>query len=100
MKLPAIQFYTSDWLLDHAVQRLTSSGRGIWINLLCHMSENSERGYITGTVDQLARWANVSRAELIAFIAEAADTQIRDIQLGEREGRPTSLRRVFDEFNF
>jgi hypothetical protein len=68
MKLPAIQFYTSDWLLDHAVQRLTSSGRGIWINLLCHMSENSKRGYITGSVDQLARWGGVSIEEFMAFI--------------------------------
>lgn len=46
MKLPALQFYTSDWLADPGVRSVSFAARGLWMDVLCLMSENSRRGYL------------------------------------------------------
>lgn len=44
IKLPAIQFYPSDWLGDLGVRSLTFEERGVWIDLLCFMHKSDDRG--------------------------------------------------------
>lgn len=43
-KLPAFQFYPSDWRKDLRVQSLTFEQRGVWFELLCLMHDSEERG--------------------------------------------------------
>lgn len=49
MKLAAFQFYPGDWLKDTALKRCSFAAKGVWIDMLCLMSESDERGVlITG----------------------------------------------------
>lgn len=43
-KLPAFQFYPSDWKSDMKVQSLEFHERGIWFEMLCLMHESEQRG--------------------------------------------------------
>lgn len=43
-KLPAFQFYPSDWKSDIKVQSLEFHDRGIWFEMLCLMHESEQRG--------------------------------------------------------
>jgi len=46
-KMPAILFYTGDWLKDPAVRMMTLTQRGLWIDMLSLMYESSDRGYLS-----------------------------------------------------
>jgi hypothetical protein len=50
---PAFQFYPQDWLAD--TRMLPPASRGLWIDLLCAMWTQAERGVIRGSVEELAR---------------------------------------------
>lgn len=60
-KIPAIMFYTGDWMKDPAVRALRLSERGLWIDMLCIMYESQDKGYLSlangcpVTNEQLAR---------------------------------------------
>ncbi len=43
-KIPAFQFYPSDWRSDPGVQSLSYHERGVWFEMLCMMHESSQRG--------------------------------------------------------
>lgn len=43
-KLPAFQFYPSDWRSDNGVQSLSYFERGVWFEILCLMHESEQRG--------------------------------------------------------
>lgn len=45
-RLPAFQFYPADWLKDPALRRVSLAARGLWIDLLCFMSEAEPRGHL------------------------------------------------------
>lgn len=45
-KLPAMQFYTGDWMKDPALRSVSSSARGLWIDMLCLMHDSDRRGYL------------------------------------------------------
>lgn len=45
-KLPAIQFYTDDWLSDFAVRSVSYAARGLWADMLCLMNHSDPRGYL------------------------------------------------------
>lgn len=45
-KLPAIMFFTGDWLKDPAVRACDLDARGLWIDMLCLMNESPRRGYL------------------------------------------------------
>ena len=79
MKLPALMFYTGDWLKDAAVRRLCPASRGIWFDLLCFMWESSPRGVITATIDELARMVGASASEIQTFMNEAQRASVCDI---------------------
>lgn len=46
-KMPAILFYTGDWLKDPAVRCLSLEARGLWIDMLCLMYESPVRGFLS-----------------------------------------------------
>ena len=45
-RLPSFQFYPGDWLKDPALRSVSPAARGLWIDLLCLMSESEPRGYL------------------------------------------------------
>lgn len=45
-RLPYFQFYPADWLTDTSLRLCSAETRGVWIDLLCHMSIASERGFL------------------------------------------------------
>jgi hypothetical protein len=45
-KLPHLQLYTGDWLKDQGLLLVSYAAKGLWIDLLCHMSESPERGFL------------------------------------------------------
>jgi len=74
-KPPAFQFYTGDWLKDPHLSMCSPSTRGIWIDLMCAMWENSRSGLIAGTVEQLSRMSRCSIEEMRWAISELKDTE-------------------------
>lgn len=60
-KLPAIMFYTSDWMTDLGVRSCSLEARGLWIDMLSLMNASPQRGklLVTGGLpmdaEQLAR---------------------------------------------
>jgi len=74
-KLPAIQFYTGDWIKDPDLSKCSAQTRGIWIDALCAMYEAGRRGILSGTPEQLARICRCSPAEIVAAAEELKATQ-------------------------
>jgi hypothetical protein len=69
-KQPAFQFYPADWLKDTELQMCSMSTQGIWINLLCRMWQQKERGKISGTKQQFMRLIGCSESEFETFLSE------------------------------
>lgn len=88
-KLPAFQFYTGDWLKDPGLRTCSLAARGLWIDLLCVMSECAPRGSLLVNDrppnDQtIARMIGCDPAEVAPLLAElkAAGVYSNDIRTG------------------
>jgi len=71
-KLPYMQFYTSDYLIDTAV--LSLAAQGAWMRILCALHSSETRGSKTWRLEVWARYIGVTAdvtAQLFAEIAEA-----------------------------
>ena len=99
-KLPAIQFYTMDWLTDPAVRSISIAARGLWIDLLCLMSRSERRGYLihkTGkpmTHRQIARISGESDDVVYKLLQEMEDVEVYS---RDADGIIYSRRMVRDE---
>lgn len=60
-RLPAIMFYTGDWLKDPNLRRCTAASRGVWMDMLCFMFDCEERG-VLATAGQAWSDEDVARA--------------------------------------
>lgn len=67
-KLPFMQFYPKDWQAD--TRALTAAAKGAWIDLICHLWNQPERGKWTGTLAQLARICGVDESAMALIINE------------------------------
>lgn len=45
-RLPYFNFYPADWLTDLSLRLCSAETRGVWIDILCHMSLSHERGFL------------------------------------------------------
>ena len=90
-KLPAMMFYTGDWLKDPSVARCTPATRGVWIDLLCAMHESGRLGVLCGTREQLSRIARCSTAELAHALTEIQTLRVADVT--ERNAEVTVVNR-------
>ena len=70
-KPPADQWYFSDWLRDVELQMASSSTRGIWMNMLCHMWFAKVRGELSGLIEKVAQICNATAEEFTVFCEEA-----------------------------
>lgn len=86
-KDPYIPFYTGDWLRDVAVRVVSNAARGLWIDLLCHMHNSPDRGYLRHkngnpmTVEQIARLTGNSldvASSLLDELIEAGTCSVAD----------------------
>ena len=74
--MPAILFYTGDWLKDPAVRCMSLGARGLWIDMLCLMYESPTRGYLSlmdgkpVTAVQLARMVGGAIDEVETLLSE------------------------------
>ena len=45
--MPWLKWNCGDWLRDPGVRRCGLAARGLWMDMLCHMDADAERGYLT-----------------------------------------------------
>lgn len=98
-KLPAILFYTGDWMKAPEVRALSYAAKGLWIDMLCIMSEATPRGYLTLNatpleLDTLARMTGGSTAEVSRLVTELESAGVFS---RDRHGILYSRRMVRDE---
>jgi hypothetical protein len=77
-KLPAFQFYPSDWRNDVGVQSLNFFERGVWFEMLClmHLSEQRGKLLLNGKMmseDALARLLGLDKQALSKTLAILID---------------------------
>lgn len=61
-KLPAIMFYTGDWLKEPTLRASSLAARGLWIDMLCFMHESPCRGYMMLTPILPMKTVHIARA--------------------------------------
>mgnify|MGYP003142690261 CR=1 FL=1 len=61
-KLPAVMFYTGDWLKEPTLRATSLAARGLWIDMLCFMHESPRRGYLMLTKDVPMQACHLARA--------------------------------------
>jgi uncharacterized protein YdaU (DUF1376 family) len=98
-KLPYMQFYPADYLLD--TQPLSASARGVWMDMLCLMWRSETRGLLEYTPSDWTRVLRVTPKEMLRVVTELKTYGICDITTLERNGkeivRVTSRRMLRDE---
>lgn len=70
MKRPAIMFYTGDWMKDPHLAMCSPATRGIWIDMICLMHENSESGRLAGDLGGLSRACRCTPEQLYDALRE------------------------------
>src|SRR5206468_817720 len=101
MKAPAFQFYPGDWMKDPELRSISVTARGVWIDLLCLMSESSRRGYLQNrlgkpySTEQLSRMIGLDNQNLEACLTELLDGGVMSVE--QDSGVFFSRRMVRDE---
>ena len=78
-KMPAILFFTGDWLKDPATRCMSLEARGLWIDMLCLMYESPRRGYLSlanekpVTATLLARMTGSATKDVKRLLIEMED---------------------------
>lgn len=99
-KMPAILFYTGDWLKDPAVRCVSLASRGLWIDMLSLMYESPVRGYLSLangsaiSTTQLARMVGSNEKEIAPLLEELSSCGVYSI---DSKGVIFSRRMVADE---
>lgn len=89
-KLPAFQFYPSDYLRD--TRRIPLEARGAWMDLLCQMWESPTRGTITDTMEGFGLLFGVTPDRADTIISLLAVQKVCEISRKSR-GRVTITNR-------
>jgi len=82
-KAPAFQFYVKDWLCDPELRLASVLSRGAWIDCLCFMWENSQRGKLTATPLKFSKLISGSLDEALHFLNDMNDCEFGDIEVPE-----------------
>lgn len=80
-KLPALQFYTGDWMKDPNLRGVSLAAKGLWIEMLCLMHESDRRGYLQSNgkpiaQDRLARMTGSSSEEVSQCLEELENSGV------------------------
>ena len=103
-KLPAIQFYTGDWLKDEGVNLSSLAAQGLWINMLCYMNAAPVRGTLAKangepmTVEDLAHLVRITPAVCKGLLDELVSNNVPTVEYdGAKVPMYVSRRMVADE---
>jgi uncharacterized protein YdaU (DUF1376 family) len=77
-KHPYLKFFVGDWLRDTRV--LSSSARGVWIDLLCYMHLQIPRGVITDDITGVSRLAGENIKDTQKILKELEKKGIAEVQ--------------------
>lgn len=77
---------------------VTTSTRGIWVDILCYMWDQPVRGQVTGSADDLAKLGNCSAQEFTAFMDEAERYEFVTVTKANNKITLTN-RRMFRDHN-
>jgi hypothetical protein len=95
MKLPFLQFYPSDYLVDTRI--LTLSARGAWVDILCVLHGSSTRGTATFPVRGWSRIMGVSDAEFETTIEEIDAMKVGNVLRCSNGDVTITCRRMLNE---
>jgi hypothetical protein len=95
MKLPFLQFYPSDYLVDTRI--LTLSARGAWVDILCVLHGSSTRGTATFPVRGWSRIMGVSDAEFVTTIEEIDAMKVGNVLRCSNGDVTITCRRMLNE---
>jgi len=100
---PYMKFYTGDWMSDVALKSCSLAARGLWIDMLCLMSQGEPRGYLgvkggdnllVNLEDKLVVYVGVNPDELKPLLEELGRL---DVFSRTEDGVIYSRRMVRDE---
>jgi hypothetical protein len=95
MKLPFLQFYPSDYLVDTRI--LTLSARGAWVDILCVLHGSSTRGTATFPVRGWSRIMGVSEAEFETAVEEIDAMKVGNVLRCSNGDVTITCRRMLNE---
>ena len=95
MKLPFLQFYPADYLVDTRV--LTLSARGAWVDILCVLHASSTRGTSTFPVRGWARIMGVSDADFEIALGEIEAMKVGNVTRCGNGDVTITCRRMINE---
>ena len=99
-KMPAMLFYSGDFLKDPAVRCLSLEARGLWIDMICLMYESPVRGFLSlasgkpVTAVLLARMVGGGQEQVERLLEEMNDCGVYSV---DENGVVYSRRMVGDE---
>lgn len=82
-KLPFMQFYPQDWLID--TRCLTPSEKAIWIDVLCFMWIQEKRGILKGQVKDLARMVGMNEDEFGSSVLKMRQKGVCDVKIDDKK---------------
>ncbi len=85
-KMPWFKFYPADWV--KGTRALTNKEKGVWMDLLCYMWENKERGQITADWESLARMVGLEWLECEGVIRNMSRRGLFEIVESENLTEP------------
>jgi hypothetical protein len=95
MKLPFLQFYPSDYLVDTRI--LTLSARGAWVDILCVLHGSSTRGTATFPVRGWSRIMGISEAEFETAVEEIDAMKVGNVLRCSNGDVTITCRRMLNE---
>ena len=94
-KLPFLQFYPADYLVDTRV--LTLSARGAWVDIICVLHGSSTRGTRKLPARGWARIMGVPEADFLSALREIEDMKVGDVIRDSNGDVTLTCRRMMNE---
>jgi hypothetical protein len=94
-KLPFLQFYPSDYLVDTRV--LTLSARGAWVDIICVLHGSSTRGTRKFPARGWSRIMGVAEADFLSALREIEDMKVGDVIRDSNGDVTLTCRRMMNE---
>ena len=94
-KLPFLQFYPSDYLVDTRV--LSLAARGAWVDIICVLHKSSTRGTLTLPARGWARIMGASEADFQSALGEIEEMKVGDVIRNGNGEVSVTCRRMMNE---
>ena len=94
-KLPFLQFYPSDYLVDTRV--LSLAARGAWVDIICVLHASSTRGTLTLPARGWARIMGASEEDFQSALAEIEEMKVGDVMRECNGNVIVTCRRMMNE---